>query len=36
MRFWRLYITDQKVQWLGPCNTYTLYPYWRKAERNNW
>jgi hypothetical protein len=35
MMIWRLNIGRGPVQWLGPSNTHTLWPYWRKAERNN-
>jgi hypothetical protein len=32
---WRLYIGRGLIQWAGPSHTYTLWPYWREAERGN-
>jgi hypothetical protein len=31
---WRLYI-GRGLRWYGPLHTFTLWPYWRKAERSN-
>lgn len=31
----RLCITQGRLQWLGSGHTFTLWPYWLKAERDN-
>jgi len=35
MMLWRLYIERGLVQWYGPLHTFTLWPHWRKVERDN-
>jgi hypothetical protein len=36
MRLWRFYFRDGRIQFLGACHTYDLWPVYEKRERDNW